>query len=48
MTFSAGAKLETYEIIGLLGKGGMGEVYRPRREVETRGRDQNPAGRVFQ
>ena len=30
MTFSAGTKLGTYEIAGLLGSGGMGEVYRAR------------------
>jgi len=30
MTFSAGTKLGTYEIVGLLGAGGMGEVYRAR------------------
>ena len=28
MRFSAGTKLGTYEIVDLLGKGGMGEVYR--------------------
>ena len=28
MSFAPGSKLDNYEIIGLLGAGGMGEVYR--------------------
>ena len=30
MTFSSGTLLGTYESIGLLGAGGMGQVYRAR------------------
>jgi eukaryotic-like serine/threonine-protein kinase len=30
MPLSVGAKLSPYEIVALIGKGGMGEVYRAR------------------
>jgi serine/threonine protein kinase len=35
MTLSTGTRLGTFEIIGLLGAGGMGEVYRARHEALT-------------
>jgi serine/threonine protein kinase len=36
MTLAAGTKLDSYEVIGLLGAGGMGEVYRARDSVLKR------------
>src|SRR6202167_504168 len=36
MALAPGTRLGTYEILGLLGAGGMGEVYRPRDPVLKR------------
>ena len=36
MVLAAGTKLDSYEVLGLLGAGGMGEVYRVRDSVLKR------------
>ena len=36
MTLAPGARLGVYEIVGLIGAGGMGEVYRDRAAIAGR------------
>ena len=42
MPLVAGSRLGNYEILALLGKGGMGEVYRAKDARLRRGGDQAP------
>ena len=42
MTLSAGTKLGPYEVVGALGAGGMGEVYRARHTKLNRDVALNP------
>jgi serine/threonine-protein kinase len=36
MALTAGTKLDSYEVLGLLGEGGMGKIYRARDPVLKR------------
>ena len=47
MSVGVGTHLGSLEITALLGRGGMGEVYRARDTKLKRCGDQDPAGRVF-